>query len=144
MSSGVDDQVHTNDLGVWYEPPTPFERLYGYSDSTPIQIWEGRVLRIDSENGIMNTMLTPKMGVTDRHTADISFQWITEQDMELVQLGAIFYLTLYKRTIRGSIQNSQELRFRRRPSWSVSQLKKIDEAVLVMQSKKRALSITND
>ena len=75
-----------------------------------------------------------------RHTADINFEWVSNQDMELVRPGAIFYLTLYKRTkMGGSIENTQELRFRRRPSWSPMELKRIDEKASTLLSKMTAL-----
>ena len=110
-------------------------------DSAPLQIWEGTVLQVDREAGVMYVLLDAKIGQVPRHTADIDFQWVSDQDEDLVLPGAVFYLTLFKRTKRGSIQNSQELRFRRRPSWSPTQLKHIDDNASELLSKMKALPI---
>lgn len=96
--------------------------------TVPIQIWEGTVIDIDAEGHTVNAILNAKMGSIPRHSAKIRMEWISEQDMDLVCPGAVFYLTLYKRTLRGTVQNSQELRFRRRPSWSATQIKQINQA----------------
>lgn len=96
------------------------------ADSTPIQIWEGTVIKVGE--GIMEVFLDAKMGAIPRHTCEISLEWVSEQDKDLVRPGAVFYLTLFKRTTRGSIQNSQELRFRRRPSWTAGQVREMHKA----------------
>jgi hypothetical protein len=90
-----------------------------------IQLWEGCVLAVDDENEVMNVSLRAKIGQIPEHTAEIELQWVSEQDRDLVVPGAIFYLTLYKRTRHGSVENSQELRFRRRPSWTKQQVQDI-------------------
>lgn len=94
-------------------------------DATVIQLWEGRVLEVDLQNELMQVLLTAKIGQIPEHSAEIELQWVSEQDRDLVVAGAVFYLTLYKQTRRGSIKNSQELRFRRRPAWSKQQVQKI-------------------
>jgi hypothetical protein len=66
----------------------------------------------------MRVSLEAKMVPIPRHQAEIDLEWVAEQDQDLVRPGAIFYLTLFKRTKRGSVENAQELRFRRRPAWS--------------------------
>jgi hypothetical protein len=108
-------------------------------DSTPIQIWEGTVVSIDTAEATMHVLLDAKMGSMPRHTGEIELEWVTEQDQDLVKPGAIFYLTLFKRTKRGSIENTQELRFRRRPSWSAAQIKQIDDSAAMIRSKMKPL-----
>ena len=95
------------------------------SSSTPIEIWEGKVLDVDNAGQSMKVSLSAKMGKYADHTAEIDFEWIAEQDMDLVRPGAIFYWILYKETRHGSIRNSQELRFRRFPTWSKHQIKRM-------------------
>jgi hypothetical protein len=102
-----------------------------------IQLWEGRVLDVDLENEVMNVLLTAKMGQMPEHSAEIELQWVSDQDRDLVVPGAVFYLTLYKKTRRGSIKNSQELRFRRRPSWTKQQVQKIHSDAEQMLAKMR-------
>ena len=94
-------------------------------DSMVLQIWEGVVKHADFKASEMDVVLTAKVGREQPHTAQISLQWVPEQDFDLVRPGAVFYLTLYKRTQRGTIQNAQELRFRRRPAWSRTQVLRI-------------------
>ena len=60
------------------------------------------------------------------HEARIELQWVSDQDLSLVKRGAIFYLSLYReRSQTGTIRNSQEIRFRRLPSWSNKAIEKI-------------------
>lgn len=124
-----------------FESPIPAVWSPTGADSTPLQIWEGTVLKVDHAAGGMHVLLDAKMGQVPRHTAEIDLEWVSEQDEDLVRPGAVFYLTLFKRTKRGSIENSQELRFRRRPSWSSSQLKCIDEDASKLVAKMKALPL---
>lgn len=96
-------------------------------DASPIQIWEGCVLIVDRQTETMQVVLTAKMGNIPEHTGEIELRWVADQDADLVRPGAVFYLTLYRRLKRGSIENSQELRFRRRPDWTRRQLDQIQE-----------------
>lgn len=107
-------------------------------DSTPLQVWEGVVNDVDHDAQVMQVVLTPRMRVDEPHTADIELQWVADQDLDLVKPGAVFYLTLFKRTTKGSISNSQELRFRRLPSWSKSQMVEIDKRADALLLKMRA------
>jgi len=108
-------------------------------DSIPLQIWEGTVVEVDRAAGEMHVLLDAKMGQALRHAAEIDLEWVSDQDEDLVRPGAVFYLTLLKRTKRGSIENSQELRFRRRPSWSATQLDRINEDASKLVAKMKAL-----
>jgi hypothetical protein len=105
----------------------------------PLQVWEGTVLDVDRAGGVMQVLLNAKIGGIPRHTGEIELEWVSDQDQDLVRPGAVFYLTLFKRTKRGSVENAQELRFRRRPSWSAAQLKQIEEDAVLLLSKMKAL-----
>lgn len=94
-------------------------------DSVVLELWEGVVQAVDKAAGWMDVVLEAKRSALPAHTARIELQWVAEQDMDLVRPGSVFYLTLYKRTRHGTIQNAQELRFRRRPGWSQQQLAKV-------------------
>lgn len=124
-----------------FESPIPAVWSPTSADSTPLQIWEGTVLKVDHTAGVMHVLLDAKMAQVPRHTAEIDLEWVSDQDEDLVRPGAVFYLTLFKRTRRGSIENSQELRFRRRPSWTPSQLKRIDEEASKIAAKMKALPL---
>lgn len=109
------------------------------ADSTPLQVWEGTVFEVDHAASVMHVLLDAKIGHMPRHTGEIDLEWVSEQDQDLVRPGAVFYLTLFKRTKHGSIENAQELRFRRRPSWSAMQLERIQEDAAMLLSKMKAL-----
>ena len=108
------------------------------ADSRPLQVWEGTVLKVDRAACVMQVLLVAKIGQMPRHTGEIDLGSVSPQDQDLVRPGAVFYLTLYERTIP-SVENIQELRFRRRPSWSVVQLKQIERDASMLLSKMKAL-----
>lgn len=109
-----------------------------WSDTTPLEVWEGTVITVDREAGVMRVVLDAKIGRMPRHTADIDIDEVSAQDYDLMLPGAVFYLTLYKRSVP-SVENVQELRFRRRPSWSAAQLHQIDKDASAFLSKMRPL-----
>ncbi|MGB5571182.1 MAG: hypothetical protein WBM81_17970 [Sedimenticolaceae bacterium] len=121
-----------------FEPPVARRPPIVDIDSTPLQIWEGTVVEVDDLAQMMRVVLEAKMGQAVRHTGEINLEWVSEQDRELVEPGAVFYLTLFKRTRRGSVQNSQELRFRRRPSWSSVQLQRVRADAEMIRSKMKS------
>ena len=94
--------------------------------AAPIEVWEGEVKSVDYDAQMMYVYLRSKFTQAPDHSGEIALEWITDQDKDLVRPGAVFYWTLYKETRRGSIRNSQELRFRRLPSWSKNQLQRIE------------------
>ena len=108
------------------------------ADVAPLVVWEGIVVKVDEKARVIQVQLDAKIGQMPRHTADIDFGSIAPQDQELVRPGAVFYLTLYKRA-RPSVENIEELRFRRRPSWSRTQLGRIDKDASEILSKMKAL-----
>lgn len=111
-------------------------------DASPMQIWEGKVLEVDRDKGEMQVFLNATMHQVLPHTGKIELQWVSEQDMELVCPGAIFYLTLFKRIKRGGNENAQELRFRRLPSWTKQQLAQVEREANMLLSKMKARPIS--
>lgn len=103
--------------------------------ATVIQIWEGVVISVDRENALMTVRLKDRSNLIEEHIADIDLQWVGDQDEDLLVSGSVFYWTIYKETNRGSIKNSQELRFRRLPNWTRMQIKAMEEDVELLSSK---------
>lgn len=114
------------------------------ADAVVLQLWEGRVLSVDADTQSMRALLTAKMGQVPDHSAQFELQWVSDQDLDLVKPGAVFYLTLYKQILRGSIRNSQELRFRRRPSWSQHQIMQIQAEAQALVSKMKPRPFADD
>lgn len=134
------DIAHTQIPQQRYVAPSAaaMRRISVTSDASVIQIWEGKVLRVDYKRAVMEAALEAKIGNIAPHTAEIELQWVSDQDTDLVQPGAIFYLTLFKRTRHGSIENAQELRFRRLPAWTSQQVAQVRQDAERMLSKMRA------
>jgi len=130
--------THTNKKNK-YEPPVQGIWSPAIADSTPLQIWEGTVINVNNDDKVMNVLLEAKLDQVPRHSASIDLEWVSDQDKDLLVPGAVFYLTLFKRTKRGSIENSQELRFRRRPSWSKAQVDRIEKTAEVLLAKMKTL-----
>jgi len=115
------------------------------ADAAVIQIWEGTVLSVDRASQSMLTRLHAKIGAIPDHGGEIDLEWVADQDADLVCPGAVFYLTLYrKRRKGGTLENSQELRFRRRPNWSRQQVTSINAVAERLLSKLRASADSND
>lgn len=110
------------------------------ANSTPLEVWEGTVISVDQAAGEIKVVLDAKMGKMPRHTGEVDLEWVAEQDRDLVRPGAVFYLTLFKRS-KPSVENAQELRFRRRPSWTAKQIKNIEAGAEALASKFKDLPI---
>lgn len=107
-------------------PPLVENPLLDFAANTaPLEIWEGTVISVDLKRGFMEATLDACMSSMPMHTAEFDLEWVSDQDMDLVRPGAVFYLTLFKRS-KPSIENAQELRFRRRPAWTKGEIQQID------------------
>lgn len=124
-------------------PPLPAKAVQTPvgADASVIQLWEGRVLDVDLHNDVMSVLLSARIGQVPDHIGEIDLQWVADQDRDLVQPGAVFYLTLFKQLRGSSVRNAQELRFRRRPSWSRQQIQRIHADAVMIRSKMRARPI---
>lgn len=110
---------------------------------SPLQLWEGRVQKLNDSAYSFDAFLVDKTGSSEDHVIELSLEWVSEQDKELVKPGAIFYLSLYKTvTPGGTIRNSEEVRFRRLPAWSNKQIAKAYEqgAALFIGAKRKPIA----
>lgn len=109
-----------------------FDYDYG---AIPIEIWEGTVESI--EDDVMCCILVAKIDRSmDRHIVQIDLEFVSDQDKALVKPGAVFYLTI-SRIVRksGVVEKQQNLRFRRDPLWTASQIRNLERQVDVLESK---------
>jgi hypothetical protein len=91
--------------------------------AAPIEIFEGVVQFVDSHAGVMHVTLNAKTRVVPDHAAEIAMRWVNEQDKPLVKPGAVFYLSLYRERRGKTVRNTEEIRFRRLPSWTKAQMR---------------------
>ncbi len=96
------------------------------TDASIVRIWEGVVLDFDEKLETLHVQLHAMSDDVPDHVGEISLDLVSEQDRELVKAGAVFYLTIFnQRRAGGTIVNSQELQFRRRPAWTRQQVQTI-------------------
>ena len=133
-AEGAASSYCESDFEVISPVPVPYTANTVAVDSKPIQIWEGVVLALDPELSVMHVRLNAKIGKIPEHSATVSLEWVHDQDRELIKLGAIFYLTVFRKLSRGSVQNAQEIRFRRLPSWSNADVRRLRTAADALAS----------
>lgn len=95
--------------------------------STPIGIWKGVVRSVDQEQRLFSADLTPLRGSDVQVSGDVSFEQINEDDLVLVQPGAVFYLEQYARTVKRQVSSDTIVRFRRGNAWTEQQAAKVSE-----------------
>lgn len=95
--------------------------------SIPIGIWKGVIKSIDPEERTFSAELAPLRGSDVQVSGDISFDQINEDDFPMVQLGAVFYLEQYSRTVKRQVSSDTIVRFRRGNLWTDEQLRKVSE-----------------
>ena len=89
------------------------------------QIWEGTVVHYEQGAGDMTCLLRDRTGKLDDISATIELIEVPYQDRELVTPGAVFYLTMYRESRRGTVGNVQKISFRRIPGWNKAQVDEI-------------------
>lgn len=123
----------------WREDSIPNERheselnpIEISSATSPLEVFEGTVQSVDREANVMHVILSPKVNRTGDHVAEISLQWVNQQDQDLVSSGAVFYLSLFRELDGATVRNTEELRFRRLPAWNGRQVERVwDEATKI-------------
>lgn len=94
--------------------------------STIIEIFEGVVQSVTPET--MNVVLRAKRNLaTPDHAMAIDLEYVQPQDLDLVQPGAVFYLTMFKETTGKTVRNVEEIRFRRQPNWNSTMLRRLEQ-----------------
>lgn len=84
----------------------------------PLAIWEGVVEEIDDEGQQFYAHLTCKSSELDELRVDMMISSIEPSDLDLLAIGAVFYLEQYQRNLRGGREQTQVLRFRRCVTWT--------------------------
>jgi hypothetical protein len=112
--------------------------------TAPIEVFEGTVRSVDQAAEVMYVTLTSKTRDVSDHSADIGFAWVNPQDLDLVAPGAVFYLSLYRERRGGTIRNTEELRFRRMPTWTRTQIARVRDDADRLYSKLQARPLLDE
>ena len=134
QTASVQDADSSSDFVLPVMPKALRETRHVPADAASIpQVWEGEVLELEKD--LVRARLRDKSGALGDHLGDIYWDEISPQDRDLVQPGAVFYLTIYVlRRPGGTRINAQELRFRRQPTWTAQQV----DQVHILAAKLRA------
>jgi len=82
-----------------------------------LQKWEGHVREIKADMFVAELVDLDK--VAPMEEAEIPLQEVSEEDRELLKIGAIFYWTIgYSESPAGTRRRAGEIRFRRLPAWT--------------------------
>lgn len=131
--ASIESGTYQADQNVRLPPVAKAREARQVINSIPNEIWEGTVQSIDTNARIMSAIMEPMLQKNiSRHSASISLDYVVQQDLPLVRPGAVFYLTIFTERKRTSIQNAEEIRFRRMPAWSKVHIKKIQEDAAVL------------
>ena len=108
---------------------SPILRYYKpqvYSQFVSLQKWEGTVT--DKKEDFFNARLIDLTGNAPDEEAEFALEEVDEDDITLVQIGAIFYWSIgYYKAKHGQRQRTSLIRFRRLPVWTASEIEKAKE-----------------
>lgn len=86
-----------------------------------LQRWEGVVLECRDESFLARLTDLTEEGPTEE--VELSLSDVPREDLDLVELGAVFYWSIgYRDEVGGGRSRSSTLRFRRLPLWSKQEL----------------------
>lgn len=97
--------------------------------------WEGVVESIDEAARTMIVTLRSKGGIEPEHTAELMLSEVGEDDQDLVEPGAVFYIEQTRRHVRKTMALNQTLSFRRLPAWSKRTIEMNEEKGAVIRSR---------
>ena len=83
--------------------------------------WEGKVLSVGSDSFVAR--LADLSGVESAEEAEFPLDEVSDEDLKLIEAGAVFYWSIGVRVTRGGQRlNQSMIRFRRLPAWSRREL----------------------
>lgn len=93
----------------------------------PLQSWEGVVLQVKDDT--FSVRLVDLSGDRAEEEMELETQELSDFDLELLEPGAIFYWTVGYRVKlpRGARERVSQIRFRRLPAWSRSEIAAAEE-----------------
>ncbi len=106
---------------------TPLRRIKG--DFRLLQMWEGRVLCIDTEKNEFSAVISDKTNTAfPDEQITISVEEVSKNDLQLLKEGAVFYWSIGYADYPGRPRTRESrIRFRRLPKWTHRELKKARE-----------------
>lgn len=89
------------------------------------QKWEGVVLEVNAES--FSVRLFDLSSDERDEEAELDLSEVSREDLKLVEPGAVFYWSIgYYTTGDGQVQRTSQIRFRRLPAWSKSELERAE------------------
>jgi hypothetical protein len=88
--------------------------------------WEGTVTAIsgDEFTVVLRDLMGPK---AEEYDATFAIEEISDEDRDLLQIGAIFYWTIGYRVLHRQRLRVSEIRFRRLPAWSRADIARVEK-----------------
>lgn len=111
------------------KPTNPFPqaapRLMTRSTFVVRQKWEASVLEVGSDS--FTASLTDLTGEESDEVAEFDVGDVAKDDLKLLEPGAVFYWSIgYYTNDEGTVRRTSEIRFRRLPSWSTSDINRAE------------------
>lgn len=119
----TNNEITPNNSNVYF-----IEKQPKVGRSIALQKWVGLIKSVDLDNHIFNAKLINKTNAGYDEYAEINFDEITEEDIELIEPGAVFYWTIgYHHNHNGQRTRFSQIRFRRLPNWDDDKIKAAKE-----------------
>lgn len=107
-----------SDTEVWWSIDPKPVLIAPQQVTLPLAIWEGVVEEIDYKAECFYAHLSCKGRDSDEHRVEMLISSVEPSDLDLLAVGAVFYLEQYQRNRRGGREQIQILRFRRCVTWT--------------------------
>jgi len=102
----------------YYRLPNQNTTAAGRNGFRSINKWEGIVSEIFEEEGSFSATLTDLNNGGPKEEVTLSFEEVSEEDMPLLKLGAIFYWNIGYEKLHGQVKKASIIRFKRLPEWT--------------------------
>jgi len=122
MKSGNDEVKHIN------APIYHIENNPKVGRAIALQKWIGIIDSVNTKENVFTAKLINKTNEGYDEFAEIDFDEITQEDIDLVEIGAVFYWTIgYHHNYSGQRTRISQIRLRRLPKWDDDKIKTVND-----------------
>lgn len=116
LTGQIVEQLRLVPSAVHYKPESAAHDVF-----LPLQRWEGTIIEILKDSFVAR--LVDKSPDSATEEAEFPLDEVSRDDLPLIKEGALFYWTIgYRDSINGQRTRISEIRFRRTPTWTASEL----------------------